>query len=248
MLASAFRLGARRFHVFEHDLEREGVLLGQARGRCRYRLAAACSSTLNERQNFLRSASPHARLMRAPNGVCRINCMPPAFIKETFGDDGGDRSEPRRVFFCRRERMPPLAFAPAVGPYAHVRLASHCTWRRSSVALVDRTCAPHATLHARVRSYGRDLRRSRTGSSAVRHARILHPHDAGLHAADHPRCGAEQRTRRRPNFRPRNPHRAVPMVTSLGFGNDLVVGGFGNRAARRDRRHPRAAPRTQSGR
>ena len=32
-------------------------------------VAAACSSKLNERQNRLRSASPHARLIRAPNGA-----------------------------------------------------------------------------------------------------------------------------------------------------------------------------------
>src|SRR5690349_18476518 len=32
-------------------------------------VAAACSSKLNDRQNRLRSASPHALLIRAPNGA-----------------------------------------------------------------------------------------------------------------------------------------------------------------------------------
>ena len=45
-------------------------------------VAAACSSKLNERQNRLRSASPHARLMRAPNGACTTSCMPPPSSKK----------------------------------------------------------------------------------------------------------------------------------------------------------------------
>ena len=37
-------------------------------------VAAACSSKLNVRQNFLRSARPKARLMRAPNGAWMMSC------------------------------------------------------------------------------------------------------------------------------------------------------------------------------
>src|SRR5271157_3004262 len=44
-------------------------------------VAAACSSKLNPRQKRLRSASPHALLIRPPNGACRINCMPPPSSK-----------------------------------------------------------------------------------------------------------------------------------------------------------------------
>ena len=45
-------------------------------------LAAACSSKLNVRQNFLRSASPSERLTRPPNGECTTSCMPPVSSKK----------------------------------------------------------------------------------------------------------------------------------------------------------------------
>ena len=45
-------------------------------------VAAACSSKLNLRQNRLRSASPHARLMRLPNGAWITSCMPPDSSKK----------------------------------------------------------------------------------------------------------------------------------------------------------------------
>ena len=45
-------------------------------------VAAACSSKLNVRQNFLRSANPSPRLMRAPNGECSTSCMPPVSSKK----------------------------------------------------------------------------------------------------------------------------------------------------------------------
>src|SRR2546430_2148661 len=45
-------------------------------------VAAAWSSKLKLRQNRLRSARPHARLTRLPNGACSTSCMPPASSKK----------------------------------------------------------------------------------------------------------------------------------------------------------------------
>ena len=45
-------------------------------------VAAACSSKLKDRQKRLRSASPHALLMRAPKGECSTSCMPPPSSKK----------------------------------------------------------------------------------------------------------------------------------------------------------------------
>src|SRR6266702_4217734 len=45
-------------------------------------VAAAWSSKLKLRQNRLRSASPHARLTRLPNGACSTSCIPPASSKK----------------------------------------------------------------------------------------------------------------------------------------------------------------------
>src|SRR5205809_5200960 len=45
-------------------------------------VAAACSSKLKLRQNRLRSARPHARLTRLPNGACSTSCIPPASSKK----------------------------------------------------------------------------------------------------------------------------------------------------------------------
>ena len=45
-------------------------------------VAAACSSKLNLRQKRLRSARPHARLMRLPNGEWMTSCMPPLSSKK----------------------------------------------------------------------------------------------------------------------------------------------------------------------
>ena len=45
-------------------------------------LADASSSKSNVTQNRLRSASPNARLSRAPNGACPTSCMPPASSKK----------------------------------------------------------------------------------------------------------------------------------------------------------------------
>ncbi len=48
-------------------------------------VAAACSSKLNERQKRLRSASPQARLMRAPNGAWMHELHAAAFVEEALG-------------------------------------------------------------------------------------------------------------------------------------------------------------------
>ena len=45
-------------------------------------VAAACSSKLNVRQNFLRSERPKARLTRAPNGAWMMSCCPPDSSKK----------------------------------------------------------------------------------------------------------------------------------------------------------------------
>ena len=45
-------------------------------------VAAACSSKLNLRQNRLRSASPHARLIRLPKGAWTTSCIPPDSSKK----------------------------------------------------------------------------------------------------------------------------------------------------------------------
>src|SRR5438045_651376 len=45
-------------------------------------VAAACSSKLNFRQKRLRSARPHARLIRLPKGEWITSCMPPASSKK----------------------------------------------------------------------------------------------------------------------------------------------------------------------
>src|SRR5213595_2541041 len=45
-------------------------------------VAAAWSSKLKLRQNRLRSASPHARFTRLPNGACSTSCIPPASSKK----------------------------------------------------------------------------------------------------------------------------------------------------------------------
>ena len=49
----------------------------RASSRIASSVAAACSSKLNCRQKRLRSARPHARFTRLPNGACSTSCMPP---------------------------------------------------------------------------------------------------------------------------------------------------------------------------
>ena len=49
-------------------------------------VAAACSSKLNVRQNFLRSARPSARLIRPPKGEWITSCMPPVSSKKRSND------------------------------------------------------------------------------------------------------------------------------------------------------------------
>ena len=48
-------------------------------------VAAACSSKLNVRQKRLRSASPQARLMRAPKGAWMHQLHAAAFVEEALG-------------------------------------------------------------------------------------------------------------------------------------------------------------------
>ena len=93
-------------------------------------LAAACSSKSNVTQNRLRSASPSARLSRAPNGACPTSCMPPLSSKNRSSTmvsmrgqharaaasparQVGRRSCPRRA---RRSRIRPAARRPRRPP------------------------------------------------------------------------------------------------------------------------------------
>ena len=203
-------------------------------------VAAACSSRLNERQNLLRSARPHARLMRAPNGVCRISCMPPPSSKKRSATSVR-RSGPRRESPCRRARTRPPAR----------RRRGRARSSRSShaialvvVALVDR--GAHARRpRARARSCGRSpspfqngidggapcASSTRTTPASTR--RIIHEFvpskkDVAGHALD------------REVFVERADD------VALGFDDDVVVGGLGNRAAAGDRGDARAAARAQA--
>ena len=74
-------------HEAEHRRRAGSCAAGRARCTMPSSVAAACSSKSNVRQNFLRSARPHARLIRPPSGACRTSCMPPRLVEEALGDD-----------------------------------------------------------------------------------------------------------------------------------------------------------------
>ena len=188
-------------------------------------VAAACSSKLNERQNRLRSARPHARLMRAPNGVCRISCIPPASSKKrsaTIVSIGRHDAENRLagahvrdgLFGARRRRAP--------------QSLDQATRVPRIVALVD--CGAHG------RDFARELDRAAQAFAVPkrnrrrRAVRVFDAHDAGFDAADRPRVRAEQEdvaghALDREIFVERADD--VP----VGLGDDVVVRGVGNRAA-----------------
>ena len=73
-------------------------------------------------------------------------------------------------------------------------------------------------------------------------ARVLDAHAAGLDAADAPRRVAEQEDVAGHATRSRSPRRRVPTAVPSGSSDDVVVGVVGDRAARGERREPRAAP------
>ena len=102
-------------------------------------------------------------------------------------------------------------------------------------------------LVAQRRQLARELRAARRRlAEPERHGRrsavrVAHAHHAGLDAADLPRRGAEQEhVAGHALDRPVFVHRADDRV--VGIGDDAIVGGLGNRAARGDRGEPRAAP------
>jgi hypothetical protein len=201
-------------------------------------VAAACSSMLNERQNFLRSAKPHARLMRAPNGVCRISCIPPPSSKKRSA------TIVVSVGTVPSIALPARTYATACSAPARSRAhssISHFTARASSRSSIARA----------QRDLARELDRA-PGPFAVpernrgrRTVRVLDDaHDAGFDAPDLPRRRAEQEdvaghALDREVFVERADH------VTVGLDDDVVVGRLGNRAARGDRRHARAAPRAQ---
>ena len=54
-------------------------------------VAAACSSKLNPRQKRLRSASPHALLIRPPNGCVEHELHSSALVEESLRDHRVER-------------------------------------------------------------------------------------------------------------------------------------------------------------
>ncbi len=204
-------------------------------------VAAAWSSKSNVRQNFLRSARPHARLIRPPSGEWRTSCMPPASSK--------NRSATRRL---RRGRAPR---ADARG--RHVRdhlvgggrleagLGAHPRGDRvggvtAAEALVE--------LAAQVRDLVGQLARARRGLAEPERdrrrlaVRVLDEHLARLDAADLPRGVAELEDVARGAV----DREVLVDLADLGLVGELhhrVVVVVGDRAAAHDRREPGAAPR-----
>ena len=69
-------------------------------------VAAACSSKLKLWQNFLRSARPHARLTRLPNGACSDELHAAALVEEALERRAFRRSARRRARACLRRDTP----------------------------------------------------------------------------------------------------------------------------------------------
>ena len=198
-------------------------------------VAAACNSKLKVRQKRLRSASPQARLMRAPKGACSTNCMPPPSSKKRSA--------------TTRSAVGSAPSAPRAG--AHIGdglLRAACGRARTRAAATQSGCG-RATMSSRSRETSRESSSVRPGASPCqngidgrRAVRIFHAHAARLHAPDAPGRGAQQK------------HIAGQALDGEIFveradrgafrlGDHLVLRGLRNRAARCDGREPRAAPR-----
>ena len=199
-------------------------------------VAAACSSKLNERQNVLRSANPHARLMRAPNGVCRINCMPPPSSKNrsaTIVSIG--RNDAEDLLARRGRRRRPV---PRRRDRARIRACSS-SQRVCILALVDRGAQRATSCESSiVRPGPSPFQNGIVGAAPCASSTRTTP---GFHAPDAPRVRAEQKHVAGHAF-DREIFVERPDDVAFGLRDDVVVRGFGNGAAGRDRRHARAAP------
>ena len=194
------------------DLVQRELCCGPRDSKIASSLAAACSSKSKVTQNRLRSASPRARLSRAPNGACPTSCIPPLSSKNrssTMVSMSGSTPSwaspaPRYavIVSAASSPIPHSARSQAAASAARSRLADRMPaaapppsgWRR-----------PPPT----ARSCGPGPRRARTGRTAARPGHrppAPRPARPGGSATRSCRAG----TRRRPWTRspsPRSPSR-----------------------------------------
>ena len=200
-------------------------------------VAAACSSKLNERQKRLRSANPHARLMRAPNGACRISCIPPPSSK--------NRSATMRL--CGRH--------DAEDRFAGAHVRDRPVLRRRDRARTLRSSNACAAASSRSSIAARSAETSRESS-------IVRPRPSPFQNGIVGGAPCASSTRTTPVFdAPDPPRRRAEQEdvaghaldrevfversdgVSVGFGDDLDSSPYpGIAPPRRDRGHPRAAP------
>ena len=109
-------------------------------------VAAACSSKLKPWQNFLRSARPHARLTRLPNGACSTSCMPPDSSKKRSSDDRVLRRHDAEARFAFAEIRRDLL---GRGARQLVVLASSHSIAGSSSSVLARRLRARAAAHRR---------------------------------------------------------------------------------------------------
>ncbi len=152
-------------------------------------VAAACSSKLNLRQKRLRSARPHARLMRLPNGACMTSCMPPDSSKKRSSTSvrcvgsapSAARAAARYSTICSAAAWP----TPTSRTSHSIAAAAPPRSRAASIASRSRDTAPDSSSAAR-RRLAEPERNARR-----RALRVLDPHRAALDAQDALRRVAE---------------------------------------------------------
>ena len=209
-------------------------------------VAAACSSKLNVRQNFLRSARPKARLTRAPNGAWMMSCMPPDSSKKrsntsvsSVGSLPSTALAPRQVFHqLLRGRV-------AAGDSALRRVSMARAMARAV------TSGSSASMSARRRETDADSSSVRAGASPSQNGMrrrlalgVFDAHAAGFHAQDAIRGVAELEDVAREALDGEVlVERADEDAGRLE--DHLVVGVVGNGAAAGDGREPRALARAQ---
>ena len=229
--------GAGRLDVFEDDLERKGMLLGEREhdavvGRRRLQLDVERATELLAQREAPRAIDPRAE-RRVQDQLHTA-----AFVEETLGDDGrvgGHDAENRLAcahvgYGLVRARV--IDAAEGDEPFA----------RRDVVAFVDGP-AEFADLVREFDGAPRPFAAPKWNRGR-RAARVLDAHGAARHAPDHPRRRAQQEN--------------VAGLTldgevfvdgadrlAVGLRDHVVVGRLGNGAARGDCRHPCAAARAQ---
>ena len=236
------RLRQRRFHagrldVLEHDLQRERVLVAQRQhqavvGRGGLQLdVERAAELLAQRQ------APRAVDARAERRV-QDQLHAAGFVEEALGDDGLAGRHGAQDRFAGADVRDDLLRTRALD----AALGQQPVDRGRVVALVDGRAQRGDFVRQLDRAAGalavpeRDRRR--------RAARVLHANHARFDAPDLPRRRAEQEDVARHAFHGEVfVHRADDVA--VGFRDDVVVRGLGDRAARRDGRHARAAPRPQ---